>query len=85
MTITDDVAERYPAPFYEPLSTLGWLAARTSNLMIGTTVSTWLAIAWQGEATTANRRLGDLYRRPLRKEETSREGMLHRRSLCLFV
>lgn len=35
---TRDVQERYPAPFYEPLSTLGWLAGITERLMIGTTV-----------------------------------------------
>lgn len=39
VTITDDVSERYPAPFYEPLTTLGWLAAMTTDLIIGTTVS----------------------------------------------
>ncbi|MFT7598342.1 MAG: putative F420-dependent oxidoreductase [Acidimicrobiales bacterium] len=39
VTITPDVSERYPAPFYEPLSTLGWLAGVTSTLAIGTTVS----------------------------------------------
>lgn len=39
VTITNDVSERYPAPFYEPLSTLGWLAAVTTDMMIGTTVS----------------------------------------------
>ena len=39
VTITHDVSERYPAPFYEPLSMLGWLAAKTSDMMIGTTVS----------------------------------------------
>lgn len=35
---TDDVHNRYPAPFYEPLSTLGWLAGATSRILIGTTV-----------------------------------------------
>lgn len=35
---TRDVQARYPAPFYEPLSTLGWLAGITERLMIGTTV-----------------------------------------------
>jgi probable F420-dependent oxidoreductase len=35
---TDDVHGRYPAPFYEPLSTLGWLAGVTSRILIGTTV-----------------------------------------------
>jgi probable F420-dependent oxidoreductase len=39
VTITNDVSERYPAPFYEPLTTLGWLAAKTTDMMIGTTVS----------------------------------------------
>lgn len=38
IAITPDVQERYPAPFYEPLSTLGWLAGVTSRLTIGTTV-----------------------------------------------
>lgn len=35
---TPDVHERYPAPFYEPLSTLGWMAGRTSRIAIGATV-----------------------------------------------
>jgi len=35
---TTDVAERYPAPFYEPLTTLGWLAGVTERVEIGTTV-----------------------------------------------
>jgi len=35
---TQDVAERYPAPFYEPLTTLGWLAGITERVEIGTTV-----------------------------------------------
>jgi len=39
VTITDDVAGRYPAPFYEPLSLLGWLASATTDIAIGTTVS----------------------------------------------
>ena len=37
IAVTSDVAERYPAPFYEPLSTLGWLAGIT-NMEIGSTV-----------------------------------------------
>jgi probable F420-dependent oxidoreductase len=36
---TPDVADRYPAPFYEPLSTLGWLAGVTERVNIGTTVA----------------------------------------------
>ena len=37
IAVTSDVADRYPAPFYEPLSTLGWLAGIT-NMEIGSTV-----------------------------------------------
>jgi probable F420-dependent oxidoreductase len=35
---TRDVQTRYPAPFYEPLTTLGWLAGVTERVMIGSTV-----------------------------------------------
>ena len=38
IAITPDVESRYPAPFYEPLSTLGWLAGITQHIQIGTTV-----------------------------------------------
>ncbi len=38
IAITDDVAEQYPAPFYEPLTTLAWLAGQTSRIRLGTTV-----------------------------------------------
>jgi probable F420-dependent oxidoreductase len=38
VAITDDVASRYPAPFYEPLTVLGWLAGATRRLELGTTV-----------------------------------------------
>lgn len=37
IAVTPDVSDRYPAPFYEPLSTLGWLAGIT-NMEIGSTV-----------------------------------------------
>jgi alkanesulfonate monooxygenase SsuD/methylene tetrahydromethanopterin reductase-like flavin-dependent oxidoreductase (luciferase family) len=37
VAITPDVAEQYPAPFYEPFTTLSWLAGVT-NLKLGTTV-----------------------------------------------
>ena len=36
--ITPDVQSRYPAPFYEPISLLGWLAGTTKDIEIGTTV-----------------------------------------------
>ncbi|WP_104821243.1 LLM class flavin-dependent oxidoreductase [Kitasatospora sp. MMS16-BH015] len=38
VAITEDVAERYPAPFYEPFTTLSWLAGQTSRVRLGTTV-----------------------------------------------
>lgn len=38
IAVTPDVQSRYPAPFYEPLSTLGWLAGITQHIQIGTTV-----------------------------------------------
>jgi probable F420-dependent oxidoreductase len=38
ISITPDVQSRYPAPFYEPISTLGWLAGITTTIEIGTTV-----------------------------------------------
>lgn len=38
IAVTPDVRERYPAPLYEPLSTLGWLAGVTRKIAIGSTV-----------------------------------------------
>ncbi|MGW0785470.1 LLM class flavin-dependent oxidoreductase [Streptomyces sp. NPDC002913] len=38
VTITPDVAVRYPEPFYEPFATLSWLAGITSRVRLGTTV-----------------------------------------------
>ncbi|WP_369234516.1 LLM class flavin-dependent oxidoreductase [Streptomyces sp. R21] len=38
VAVTPDVAERYPAPFYEPFTTLSWLAGITTTLRLGTTV-----------------------------------------------
>ncbi|SEE14062.1 TIGR03619 family F420-dependent LLM class oxidoreductase [Streptomyces sp. TLI_105] len=38
IAITPDVAERYPAPFYEPFTTLSWLAGVTTRVRLGTTV-----------------------------------------------
>ncbi|GAA1252831.1 LLM class flavin-dependent oxidoreductase [Kitasatospora nipponensis] len=35
---TPDVAQRYPAPFYEPFTTLSWLAGITDRVRLGTTV-----------------------------------------------
>lgn len=38
LVITPDVGAAYPAPFYEPISTLAWLAGVTETVEIGTTV-----------------------------------------------
>ncbi|MEV5508247.1 LLM class flavin-dependent oxidoreductase [Streptomyces orinoci] len=38
LVITPDVAERYPEPFYEPFTTLSWLAGLTTRVRLGTTV-----------------------------------------------
>ncbi|WP_248961701.1 LLM class flavin-dependent oxidoreductase [Sphaerisporangium perillae] len=38
VAVTPDVAEQYPAPFYEPFTTLAWLAGLTHRIGLGTTV-----------------------------------------------
>ena len=38
IAVTPDVQSRYPAPLYEPISLLGWLAGTTTEIEIGTTV-----------------------------------------------
>ena len=38
IAVTPDVAEQYPAPFYEPFTTLSWLAGFTRRVRLGTTV-----------------------------------------------
>jgi alkanesulfonate monooxygenase SsuD/methylene tetrahydromethanopterin reductase-like flavin-dependent oxidoreductase (luciferase family) len=38
IAITPDVEEQYPAPFYEPFTTLSWLAGITERVRLGTTV-----------------------------------------------
>ncbi|MCT2584517.1 LLM class flavin-dependent oxidoreductase [Actinophytocola gossypii] len=38
VVITSDVAAQYPAPFYEPFTTLSWLAGVTDRITLGTTV-----------------------------------------------
>lgn len=38
IAVTPDVAEQYPAPFYEPFTTLSWLAGLTRRVRLGTTV-----------------------------------------------
>jgi probable F420-dependent oxidoreductase len=38
VAITPDVQGRYPAPFYDPFTTLAWLAGLTRKVELGTTV-----------------------------------------------
>ena len=38
VAVTPDVTARYPAPFYDPFTTLGWLAGITRTIDLGTTV-----------------------------------------------
>jgi alkanesulfonate monooxygenase SsuD/methylene tetrahydromethanopterin reductase-like flavin-dependent oxidoreductase (luciferase family) len=38
IAVTPDVAKQYPAPFYEPFTTLSWLAGLTRGIRLGTTV-----------------------------------------------
>jgi probable F420-dependent oxidoreductase len=38
VAVTPDVAEQYPAPFYEPFTTLAWIAGLTRRVRLGTTV-----------------------------------------------
>lgn len=38
IALTADVQADYPAPFYDPLVTIGWLAAQTERLLLGTSV-----------------------------------------------
>ncbi|MFL6072284.1 MAG: LLM class flavin-dependent oxidoreductase [Mycobacteriales bacterium] len=38
VAITPDVAAQYPPPFYEPFTTLSWLAGITHRVRLGTTV-----------------------------------------------
>jgi alkanesulfonate monooxygenase SsuD/methylene tetrahydromethanopterin reductase-like flavin-dependent oxidoreductase (luciferase family) len=37
VVVTPDVAQQYPAPFYEPFTTLSWLAGITERVRLGTT------------------------------------------------
>lgn len=38
VAITPDVQSQFPAPFYDPFISLGWLAAATNRIELGTTV-----------------------------------------------
>jgi len=39
VAVTPDVAEQYPAPFFDPFATLAWLAGQTQRVRLGTTVA----------------------------------------------
>ena len=39
VAVTPDVAELYPAPFYDPFTTLAWLSGHTEQIELGTTVA----------------------------------------------
>ncbi|HEX6326596.1 MAG TPA: TIGR03619 family F420-dependent LLM class oxidoreductase [Jiangellaceae bacterium] len=39
VAVTPDVAELYPAPFYEPFTALAWLAGLTERIELGTSVT----------------------------------------------
>ncbi|GLY93001.1 LLM class flavin-dependent oxidoreductase [Actinoplanes sp. NBRC 103695] len=39
VAVTPDVAELYPQPFYDPFTTLGWMAGYADGLELGTTVT----------------------------------------------
>jgi probable F420-dependent oxidoreductase len=39
VAVTNDVHERYPAPFYDPFTCLAWLAGITQKVELGTTVA----------------------------------------------
>jgi alkanesulfonate monooxygenase SsuD/methylene tetrahydromethanopterin reductase-like flavin-dependent oxidoreductase (luciferase family) len=38
IALTPDVSQQYPAPFYEPFTTLAWLSGVTDSIRLGTTV-----------------------------------------------
>ena len=38
VAITPDVRARYPAPFYDPFTTLGWRAGLTRRIELGTVI-----------------------------------------------
>ncbi|WP_194892256.1 TIGR03619 family F420-dependent LLM class oxidoreductase [Catenulispora pinisilvae] len=48
--VTEDVGRVYPGPFHDPFTTLAWLAGRTENIRLGTTV---LIMPYRQPALTA--------------------------------
>ncbi|OEU92146.1 F420-dependent oxidoreductase [Streptomyces abyssalis] len=39
VAVTEEVAQQYEAPFYDPFTTLAWLAGHTERIELGTTVT----------------------------------------------
>ena len=39
VAVTPDVAELYPPPFYDPFTTLAWLAGLTEHIQLGTSIA----------------------------------------------
>ncbi len=39
VAVTPDIAEQYEAPFYDPFTTLAWLAGQTRHIELGTTIT----------------------------------------------
>jgi probable F420-dependent oxidoreductase len=39
IAVTPEVQALYPVPFYDPFATIGWLAAHTERLLLGTSVT----------------------------------------------
>jgi alkanesulfonate monooxygenase SsuD/methylene tetrahydromethanopterin reductase-like flavin-dependent oxidoreductase (luciferase family) len=56
IAVTPDVAEQYPAPFYEPFTTLAWLAGLTERIRLGTTAHRSAAHRIAGHDPRAPRR-----------------------------
>jgi probable F420-dependent oxidoreductase len=50
VAVTSDINGRYPAPFYDPFTTLAWLAGKTEKIELGTTV---IIVPYRHPALTA--------------------------------
>ena len=50
VAVTSDINARYPAPFYDPFTTLAWLAGKTGKIELGTTV---IIVPYRHPALTA--------------------------------
>jgi len=50
VAVTKDINGLYPAPFYDPFTTLSWLAGKTTKIELGTTV---IIVPYRNPALTA--------------------------------